>query len=602
MSQPLSCNWTEYSCKVKPVSSGFCKKHHIRGTLLKEAKERGIRICDDGKRPCRNETVNNKVRCEECLTKIREKDNEKYNERKEAGLCTMCGVTIESLTKGIMHSNIQNCEKCYSTMRAVEDKRQRDPRNFSSEKKTNPMKHFREYNMSAAKRNLQFELDLDTFTEIVNKPCHYCNTYNEFEVIGIDRIDSFKGYVKGNVLPCCMICNFMKQQLTMREFSVHIEKIYNNFACNFSETTEPEEDALPSYKIKPKEIVSLYSKKNLDAYIDMCVEDERSASYIEKLTDATKYSMSTTEFRSYLENANRIEIRSQDLTLDERKRVPRKEIYGLLALNKPTEVVKLYESVFGNTKNIRNDMEEVALTWNSKEDSLRKEELEILFIKYNNARAYNKRMSVQEDSKSVTTTVSESPQQIQTPSYTVAESLPGQWKVSNILSAFRNNTENLYKTYLEESKNAKSLKDWDKRWNTFSEFVKGHEKEESEKYIRDFILSLRTLRHNAMCYEKNNSLLDREDRQVWKNDTILRAFKLNDLSKFKAFTEENTGESPENSVWKKRWNEFVDSVNNETEDTNKKTLISKFLTAQRTKKYRHGLKKSEDTRHLTNTL
>jgi hypothetical protein len=80
------------------------------------------------------------------------------------------------------------------------------------------------------------------------------------------------------------------------------------------------------------------------------------------------------------------------------------------------------------------------------------------------------------------------------------------------------------------------------------------------------------------------------------------AFKLNDLSKFKAFTEENTGELPENSVWKKRWNEFVDSVNNETEDTNKKTLISKFLTAQRTKKYRHGLKKSEDTVHLANTL
>lgn len=585
MSQPLSCNWTEYSCKVKAVSSGFCKKHHSRGSLLKEAKERGIRICDDGKRSCRNQTINNKVKCQECLIKIREKEVKIYNERKEAGLCTMCGVTIESLTKGIMHSNIQKCDKCYSSMRKVEDKRNRDNRNFSTEKKLNPMSHFREYNMSAAKRNLQFELDFDTFTEMVNKPCYYCNTYNESEVVGIDRIDSFKGYVKGNVLPCCMTCNFMKQQLTMKEFSTHIEKIYNNFACNFAETAEPSEDnVLLSYKMKPKEIVSLYSKKNLDAYIDACVEDERSAAYIQKLTDATKYSMSTAEFRSYLESANRIELRSQGLTLDERKRVPRKEIYGLLALNKPMEVVKLYESVFGNTKNIRNDMNEMALTWNSKEDTERTEELENLFIKYNNVRAYNKKKNIKEDSASVAS--GQSSQPLQTPSYTVTENLPGQWKVSNILSAFRNNTENLYKTYLEESKNAKTIKDWANRWNTFSESVKGSDKAEAEVCIRNFILSLRTLRHNALCYEKNNTLLDREDRQVWRTDTILRAFKLNDLSKFKAFTEENTGESSENATWAKRWNEFVDSVNNETEDTKKKALVSKFLTAQRTKKYR----------------
>ncbi len=98
MAQPLTCSWKEYKCEVLAKKQGYCLKHHARGVLLEEAKKKGVRICDDGKRKCRNETFNNKLKCEECLKGTREKEMAQYNERKEKGLCTMCGKEMEKLT------------------------------------------------------------------------------------------------------------------------------------------------------------------------------------------------------------------------------------------------------------------------------------------------------------------------------------------------------------------------------------------------------------------------------------------------------------------------------------------------------------------------
>ena len=352
MNNPSTCKWSEVKCEKPVKKDGYCLKHHARGVLLEESKQKGVRICDDGKRACRNETFNHKLKCEECLKKTREREISQYNERKASGVCTMCGTILEKLTKGIKEDLVQKCEACYSTMRKVEDNRTRD-RNYSLERLLNPERHFREYADGAAKRNIEFTITLEEFTEIVKKPCYYCKRYNETEVLGIDRIDSFKGYVKGNILPACEICNTMKKQLTMKEFASHIALLYRNFVSEFTEEITVEE-SLPSYRFRPAKIVEHYYKRTLNTYIELCKADNRSAAYIQKLIDATAYTMTNTEFRDYLENASRIEVRSQQLTLNsERKRVPRKEIFALLKLNKSLEVVKLYESVFGKTNGIK---------------------------------------------------------------------------------------------------------------------------------------------------------------------------------------------------------------------------------------------------------
>ena len=44
---------------------------------------------------------------------------------------------------------------------------------------------------------------------------------------GIDRIDSNIGYTVNNCVPCCTICNHMKNDLTTDEFYNHIKLLYN---------------------------------------------------------------------------------------------------------------------------------------------------------------------------------------------------------------------------------------------------------------------------------------------------------------------------------------------------------------------------------------
>ena len=596
MNNPSRCAWNETKCDKPAKKDKYCLMHHARGVLLEEAKKKGVRICDDGKRACRNETFNSKLKCEECLKKTREQEMAQYNERKAQGLCTMCGKILEKLTKGIKEDLLQKCEACYSTMRKVEDNRVRD-RNYASEKRINPMKHYREYADSAARRNIEFNISVEEFTEVVTKPCYYCKKYDETEVLGIDRIDSFKGYVKDNILPACEICNTMKKQLTMKEFANHITLLYTNFVSEFEDIGESKE-ALPSHRLRPAKIVEHYYKKTLDIYIELCKTDNRSAAYIQKLIDATAYTMTNNEFRDYLENASRVEVRSQQLTLtNERKRVPRNEIFALLKLNKPLEVVKLYESVFGKTKGIKEDMIELTKSWNISTGVDQKKNFDKYITKYNNVRSYTKKTGQESnvidesecslaDEKTFPTTKDNN---LQVPGPPIvepsSESLPKQWKVTNIWSAFQDKTESSYKHYLESLEDINSLPDWEQRWQAFVESLQGVDKVQAQELIKVFILNLRTIRHNALSYKKNDSLIDRDDREVWRTDTILRAFKLNKLEQFKEFTETGTA-NKEDPIWVKRWGKFVSDVCEETDDTKKKNIISKFLAAQRTKKYR----------------
>ena len=130
-----------------------------------------------------------------------------------------------------------------------------------------PKRHKREYervtynryfNYSkyrAKRKNLEFNLTLDDYIKIAKNPCNYCgritlrNTYmvaqdpwtkvfkgkgewiievqndraSEIdkyttECSGIDRVDSNKGYLLDNIVPCCTSCNTLKSNLTLEEF------------------------------------------------------------------------------------------------------------------------------------------------------------------------------------------------------------------------------------------------------------------------------------------------------------------------------------------------------------------------------------------------
>ena len=119
--------------------------------------------------------------------------------------------------------------------------------NLNSQKRRKPESVYRyiyeQYQSGAKTRNIDFNLTKEEYIEIVKKDCFYCGSpapikqphrgkkyyvgipvpYN-----GIDRIDSSRGYEKGNCVPCCTRCNYMKSDLDVSLFTEHILKIANH--------------------------------------------------------------------------------------------------------------------------------------------------------------------------------------------------------------------------------------------------------------------------------------------------------------------------------------------------------------------------------------
>ena len=57
-------------------------------------------------------------------------------------------------------------------------------------------------------------------------PCIYCG--DKIETIGIDRINSSKGYFIENCTSCYSVCNTMKMNMSKIKFINKIEKIWEN--------------------------------------------------------------------------------------------------------------------------------------------------------------------------------------------------------------------------------------------------------------------------------------------------------------------------------------------------------------------------------------
>ena len=82
----------------------------------------------------------------------------------------------------------------------------------------------------AKRRNLLWELTREQFMSFWQKPCVYCG--DAIPAIGLDRIDSTKGYTMENLVPCCTTCNRMKSQLSLNEFLERCARIAQRMDVN----------------------------------------------------------------------------------------------------------------------------------------------------------------------------------------------------------------------------------------------------------------------------------------------------------------------------------------------------------------------------------
>jgi hypothetical protein len=94
----------------------------------------------------------------------------------------------------------------------------------------------REYKLGAKARKFDFTLTNDQFKEITQKPCFYCGVepyrvYNhhraseKYTYNGIDRVDNAGGYTIENSVSCCSICNIAKNNNTLGEFYLWLDRI-----------------------------------------------------------------------------------------------------------------------------------------------------------------------------------------------------------------------------------------------------------------------------------------------------------------------------------------------------------------------------------------
>ena len=374
-------------CNKIATFGEFCGKHSKRNILLKEASEKGIRICDDGKRSCKNITKENKLKCEECLEKSRATDRKEYQVRQlDPNICLGCGIPMNELVRGFRIETVKRCASCYEKLKEVEEQRIRKERDFNKERKNNIMRHYNEYRRSAILRNLQFELNENLFEELVNSHCHYCNTYDKDKVIGIDRINSLLGYIENNVLPCCATCNHLKGDLQYDEFLELIVKICNNMKIKGNLPRIEETTSTPSY-MRPRKILEYYKRGKLTDYIDLCKKDNRSPLLLEKIKDLSLKKVGEKEFIKTIKNILLSEVNyNRKNERSNRQRIPNKILYEYFESNKKDEIIKLYEDVHGIVEGFRDDVGELSTVWQNTSAIDKPLLLNKLLIKYQNKR------------------------------------------------------------------------------------------------------------------------------------------------------------------------------------------------------------------------
>lgn len=89
---------------------------------------------------------------------------------------------------------------------------------------------------SASAKNLELSLTKDEALALISGTCIYCGVN---EPIGIDRVDSLKGYTIENSVSCCSTCNYMKRRMTVKDFLSHIQRIYSyNYTSSLAKSID----------------------------------------------------------------------------------------------------------------------------------------------------------------------------------------------------------------------------------------------------------------------------------------------------------------------------------------------------------------------------
>ena len=205
-------------CKFKIIEGEFCKKHE-RDKYRVEEKEKNIKYCDID-RGCFNILKDTKS-CDACLEKLRNSDNKRHNRNRvintisllrntNTRTCIKCSKDFEVFQTNHLKDSTKY-KTCAEYQKNQDIKREGRIRNYQKEHYDNLESYYKIHiDKSKIRGYGDFQIDFETFCELVSKPCYYCKYIKENETNGIDRINNDIGYIKENCVSCCWKCNRMK--------------------------------------------------------------------------------------------------------------------------------------------------------------------------------------------------------------------------------------------------------------------------------------------------------------------------------------------------------------------------------------------------------
>jgi hypothetical protein len=90
------------------------------------------------------------------------------------------------------------------------------------------------YKYQAKRRGHAWELADGEFDKLTSSDCYYCglspstvrtSRSHKYIYNGIDRVDNTLGYIQGNVVTCCSVCNLAKHKMPFDDFMTWIARL-----------------------------------------------------------------------------------------------------------------------------------------------------------------------------------------------------------------------------------------------------------------------------------------------------------------------------------------------------------------------------------------
>jgi hypothetical protein len=477
-------------------------------------------------------------------------------------------------------------------------------------------------------RNLQFLISQSHYETLINGECYLCGINPmEGHRNGIDRYDSNGDYTIDNCRTCCGHCNRMKRDYLYDDFirkCIQI-KAHNCDRSRFTNVSfvDPEAQKLRNEYYTAEDIAKFLKDGYLTCFLEWCEEKQKTVEFTSAITHiASKLEGDiVAQVRHELDN-ERARKSNQQTAPEIKQHLHCGTVYIWLTSGKEDDFVEWFTSQYEKTALFDKRFKELkeSLLSLSKEGGIkackkfmydeksRRNAQKTRDKKQESAPKYSKssrtlKPIVEESEEPVNTIVYLPPPRIQKsvlssltpaakqtiPVKKPEKAAPKQWKVADIYKYISAGKYSVYYEYLKENNATETISGFETKWLTLLQEVSGKTQEEAESVIKDFVLWLRNIRHNEVCATANaKKTLEKEDRQHYRADgilTLLNANDANELAKFKAHTEDYTGDKAEDVKWMKRWNGFLADVKAADTDPAKKRIISKFLAAQRKKKY-----------------